>query len=634
MALATRCPHCQTVFRIVPDQLKLHRGLVRCGHCREVFDGVLHQVEPPVRPAAPVPPVVPPVPEVVPPVAEVPAEVFPEAHPDSAAGTHDAAAHEAAGQTHDVPAGDSASEAGMAAHESMAEAAAEMAAPAGEVFPEAHTAPAAESTEAPLSEHSADVEQEAHPAAPKHVAEAPHAEPSQDIANEAHSASPEPAEEALHVASSADVASEPHTEETGEVAEEPRSFPVAEQVSDHEAEPVHEAAHEIAGRELERESDAENVEIAQAADAADVAERDFAAHAAEAAEHDARLASDAPPFVAEDPDAQHGPVDQAPLDQPDDYPSVDAAQTHVESPSGDAVREHVEHPSSDAVHEHVEQDGPDGRAEDAEHLAHKDDGQDSVEHVVHEQRLPFGHEQDVIDVEPTTPHYGPTIETDPWVAPPDTRTEPALNLTAPTLAAAAATTAAAAAAPAFAPLADDDRNDFRIRVEPHPEPHGSDLHPARRAIGWIVAALLLVLLVALLAWWQREPIMSRWPQTADMYRQTCAKLGCVVVPPRNIDQLQIETSTLTQSTQANQFDLSMSIHNRAALALAWPSLEISLLDANNQLVIRRVVSPAQYLPAGTDLNAGIGANGRQAVRLQLNASDTAPANYRVLIFYP
>jgi hypothetical protein len=52
------------------------------------------------------------------------------------------------------------------------------------------------------------------------------------------------------------------------------------------------------------------------------------------------------------------------------------------------------------------------------------------------------------------------------------------------------------------------------------------------------------------------------------------------------------------------------------------------------LVIRRVVSPAQYLPAGTDLNAGIGANGRQAVRLQLSANGATPANYRVLIFYP
>ncbi|MCS6944519.1 MAG: DUF3426 domain-containing protein [Sutterellaceae bacterium] len=40
MALATRCPNCQALFRVVPDQLKLRGGLVRCGACRHVFDAI------------------------------------------------------------------------------------------------------------------------------------------------------------------------------------------------------------------------------------------------------------------------------------------------------------------------------------------------------------------------------------------------------------------------------------------------------------------------------------------------------------------------------------------------------------------------------------------------------------------
>lgn len=44
MALATRCPHCQTTFRVANDQLKLHAGLVRCGSCRQTFNGVEHLV--------------------------------------------------------------------------------------------------------------------------------------------------------------------------------------------------------------------------------------------------------------------------------------------------------------------------------------------------------------------------------------------------------------------------------------------------------------------------------------------------------------------------------------------------------------------------------------------------------------
>jgi predicted Zn finger-like uncharacterized protein len=40
MALATRCPKCQALFRVVADQLKLRGGLVRCGSCRHVFDAI------------------------------------------------------------------------------------------------------------------------------------------------------------------------------------------------------------------------------------------------------------------------------------------------------------------------------------------------------------------------------------------------------------------------------------------------------------------------------------------------------------------------------------------------------------------------------------------------------------------
>lgn len=34
----TRCPACATVYKVVPDQLKLASGWLRCGHCQLAFD--------------------------------------------------------------------------------------------------------------------------------------------------------------------------------------------------------------------------------------------------------------------------------------------------------------------------------------------------------------------------------------------------------------------------------------------------------------------------------------------------------------------------------------------------------------------------------------------------------------------
>lgn len=87
MSLATRCPACGTVFRVVQDQLRVSGGWVRCGRCEDVFNALEglfdleHDAPPtwsgtdsaptPMRPvAAPVPAPAPPAATDEPPEAE------------------------------------------------------------------------------------------------------------------------------------------------------------------------------------------------------------------------------------------------------------------------------------------------------------------------------------------------------------------------------------------------------------------------------------------------------------------------------------------------------------------------------------------------------------------------------------
>lgn len=55
--MKTRCPNCQTTFRVTPEQLKARAGKVRCGQCQTVFnalDSLVEEVSAPTpRPAAP-----------------------------------------------------------------------------------------------------------------------------------------------------------------------------------------------------------------------------------------------------------------------------------------------------------------------------------------------------------------------------------------------------------------------------------------------------------------------------------------------------------------------------------------------------------------------------------------------------
>jgi predicted Zn finger-like uncharacterized protein len=38
--MLTQCPHCQAIFKVTPDQLRVANGMVRCSQCREVFNGM------------------------------------------------------------------------------------------------------------------------------------------------------------------------------------------------------------------------------------------------------------------------------------------------------------------------------------------------------------------------------------------------------------------------------------------------------------------------------------------------------------------------------------------------------------------------------------------------------------------
>ena len=45
MNMITRCPACETMFKVVPDQLRISAGWVRCGQCNEIFDASSHLLD-------------------------------------------------------------------------------------------------------------------------------------------------------------------------------------------------------------------------------------------------------------------------------------------------------------------------------------------------------------------------------------------------------------------------------------------------------------------------------------------------------------------------------------------------------------------------------------------------------------
>jgi predicted Zn finger-like uncharacterized protein len=144
--------------------------------------------------------------------------------------------------------------------------------------------------------------------------------------------------------------------------------------------------------------------------------------------------------------------------------------------------------------------------------------------------------------------------------------------------------------------------------------------------------LLLVLAVQLVTNF-RTPLAARYPGLKPTLVSLCGVLGCRVELPAQIDQLVIDTGELT-TLGGNAYTFSTQLRNQGDAVQAWPSIELTLSDADDKPLVRRVFGPRDYLPAGPLLGAGFAAHAEQSVKLHFRVEEPAPSGYHIAVFYP
>ena len=160
----------------------------------------------------------------------------------------------------------------------------------------------------------------------------------------------------------------------------------------------------------------------------------------------------------------------------------------------------------------------------------------------------------------------------------------------------------------------------------------------RRLILYAIAIVVLVLLIVAQAIFHfRDAIAAHWPPARSVLQTICDAAGCTIHPLRDaaMGYLSIEASDL-QADPAHRglLILTATLRNRAAWALSYPYLELTLTDAQDRIVIRRALAPADYAGGTADLQRGIAPNGEVAVKVFIDASATTQAGYRLYMFYP
>jgi predicted Zn finger-like uncharacterized protein len=152
--------------------------------------------------------------------------------------------------------------------------------------------------------------------------------------------------------------------------------------------------------------------------------------------------------------------------------------------------------------------------------------------------------------------------------------------------------------------------------------------PVRAALWAGAVALALLLAAQALVEW-RDGIAARWPAATPLLQALCAPLGCRIEPPRQLDQLAVAGTALTRAGAAGQYRLVVTLNNHAPMAVMLPALELTLSDAQGQLVARKVLLPQDLGP-----QRSVPAHGEITLQASLATGGMPVVGYAVEIFYP
>lgn len=647
--LVTRCPACRTAFRLVADQLRLRQGLVRCGQCDTVFDAREHLIEMPVPAAAPASK-----PDSRAPVTVAAALAHAE-QSQATARTRNSEAPFDPGYDpgYDVPALDSPTM-------MMSDADAEVAAKTRAEVP-VQTTPAGKNVEPDVDAAAEDTteakaEAEAGPVrdAEADVAAAAGDAPDSDTGSDA--AAVAEAAEAVPVAATSD-APQPDPETTAD--RETEAWAQADPEVESEAEALAEAVAEAVAQ---AETEIEPTREAASAFAGDVAGVEASAAPEDGVAEDAPTSETAaePSSVPSAP-AQPEPADEAPMSPPVPWPALD------HSAFGDSVPGHsslapaaalasattaaaaTSHPPAGAYNAKATWPPVPSAGASSGAAANVADTVDDLAATAESaESLPAPNPFPATEPVRSASEY--LRAADPTVAPAEefARTHDplasipgeagdALREGTPDAVARETTTRHwlrrdAQAGPVFAP---DFLRHSRER-EPARAPKAKVSLPGGRT--WARAAVVVLALGALLegAYLARSQLAGSMPVLRPVLEAACAPLGCDVPPWRDLEALRIDSSQLQKQDEAGDvYQLAVTMRNQGRATTALPAIELVMTDLQDQLLLRRVLQPGEYLEPAQRAFAtmGLRAGSELPVRVRFRTQQAA-ANYRVLIFYP
>ena len=133
------------------------------------------------------------------------------------------------------------------------------------------------------------------------------------------------------------------------------------------------------------------------------------------------------------------------------------------------------------------------------------------------------------------------------------------------------------------------------------------------------------------AWQQRDVLAAEHPALAPVLVKVCQTMGCELQARREIADVVISGSGFKQLADANQYQWSLTLENRSDAPVATPMAELTLTDAQDKPLLRRVVD---LKPLGAPQQLQPRQEWSVNVPVLVQQLSSPVSGYRALVFYP
>ncbi len=160
-------------------------------------------------------------------------------------------------------------------------------------------------------------------------------------------------------------------------------------------------------------------------------------------------------------------------------------------------------------------------------------------------------------------------------------------------------------------------------------------HPALNILMGVLGMLGVLLVAGQLVYFNRTRIAAEVPEMRPTLESLCKAAGCAVPWPTDVSQIRTEWSELAfVPDHPNLIQLSATLKNHASFAQTYPMLELSLKDADDQVLIRKVFTPKEYLKADDLKLQHFNPNSEVKITMRLDAGKVRAMGYSLYWFYP